>query len=432
VTRFDIVVAGGGSAGLAAAVAAARSGAETLLIERGGLLGGMGASAFVHTICGLYQLRKEPEAIFANDGFSREFACRLIERGGAAGPIRMGRVDVLPHDPVHFAALADEFVAATPRLRTWLHTELIGATRAGNHLESAEVVCRGRRKVVESGAWIDATGDAVLTVLADASYDQVSAERLQRPAYIVLLRGCAHSLFSDDGRLKLAHALAGAVRSGELPPSALGAAFRPGSAADQVFLTIDLAGGGLDGASWDPLSPDCLAEVEMTGRRTALAIVGHFQSKMTDLSACRVAAWPARAGVRESGRIAGVYELSGGDILRGREFDDGVVTVAWPLEFREKPVGPRWQFPREGQPARVPLRCLRHRDVVNLWAAGRCLSASHEAQASIRVIGTCLATGEAAGLAAVESLGQSGECEWNWPALADGVSKRIKNLPRTI
>ena len=89
----EVVVAGGGSAGLSAAIAAARAGAETLLIERGGMLGGMGSSAFVHTICGLYEIRDAPGAIFANEGFPPEFAKRLIgcgrgKSGSSDGPPR--------------------------------------------------------------------------------------------------------------------------------------------------------------------------------------------------------------------------------------------------------------------------------------------------------------------------------------------------------
>ena len=120
--RCDVLVAGGGSAGLAAAVAAARSGAQTLLVERHGCLGGMVPSAFVHSICGLYRLADQPDPILINPGFPTEFARRLLASGGAYGPVRMGRVDVLLHDPAAFSALCDRLVGETPNLEVRFQT----------------------------------------------------------------------------------------------------------------------------------------------------------------------------------------------------------------------------------------------------------------------------------------------------------------------
>jgi len=86
----DVAVIGGGSAGLAAAVAAAREGAEVVLLERHGFLGGMGTASLVHTFCGLYRLRREPGAVWANPGLPVEIAERMIAATGM-GPVRMGR-----------------------------------------------------------------------------------------------------------------------------------------------------------------------------------------------------------------------------------------------------------------------------------------------------------------------------------------------------
>jgi hypothetical protein len=420
-TACDVLVAGGGSAGIAAAVAAARAGAETVLIERGGMLGGMGSSAFVHTVCGLYQLREEPGAVYANEGFAPEFARRLLACGGARQPVRMGRLDVLPHDPVMFAAEADEIVTQTPRLRVWLHAEMISAHQRDGRIAEAEIICRGRRALISAKSFVDATGDAALTALAKAAFGQAEPGRLQRPACLALLRGVAPESLAEEGRLRMAHAIATAVRAGELPVEALGAGFRAGFAPDEAFLTMDLAGDGADGVAWDPFSAEMLARVEFTGRHTALALARFFK--------CRVVAWPARAGVRESRRVTGVHELTGDEVLGGAQFGDGVVNVAWPVELRERTTGPRWRYPDGVLPAQIPLRSLRHRDVPNLWTAGRCISASHEAQAAIRVMGTCFATGEIAGLAAVAATAQGQE--WDWPGLAAGVISQRDNLRRT-
>ena len=109
----DVAVIGGGSAGLAAAVSAARKGARVLLVERHGYLGGMGTASLVHTFCGLYLMRDEPGAVLANPGFASEMAERMIAATGI-GPQRMGRVDVLPQHPVEFARIADDPRARGP------------------------------------------------------------------------------------------------------------------------------------------------------------------------------------------------------------------------------------------------------------------------------------------------------------------------------
>src|SRR5215213_10015788 len=126
--KCDVLVAGGGSAGLAAAVSAARCGVHTVLLERHGCLGGMAPAALVHSICGLYRLPQNGSApVFANHGFAREFANRLLESGGASGPVRMGRVDVLLQQPTAFASMADVIARETPNLEVRFHTELMAA-----------------------------------------------------------------------------------------------------------------------------------------------------------------------------------------------------------------------------------------------------------------------------------------------------------------
>jgi len=416
-TRFDVVVAGGGSAGIAAAIGAARAGARTLLVERGGLLGGMGTAALVHTICGLFLLRSDDKQIWANNGFARVFAERLAASGGARGPVRMGRVLVMPHDPAAFASLADEMTTETADLEVWMHAEIVSVL---GKTEGIEIVCRGVRREIAASAYVDATGDATLTMLAGGDFAMTASEKLQRPAYIAGLRGLPEFFFGDEHRMRLAHKIVGAVSAGRLPREALGAGFRQGVARDEAFLTIDLAG-NREAQGWDPVSPRLLAEVEGQGRRTARAIAGFLSESEEGCESCRVAYWPARAGVRESRRARGVHELSAEEILRGETFDDAIANVGWPIELREKATGPKWLFPETESPAQIPLRCLRHRDLPALWVAGRCLSSTHEAQASIRVMGTCMATGEAAGFAAALDAGR-GRSDWN--ALAAEVATK--------
>jgi len=395
----EVLVAGGGSAGLAAAVSAAKSGAKTILVDRYGFLGGMGTAALVHTICGLYLLRDEPGAVEANGGFASKFARRLIKNGGAHGPVRMGRVDVLPHDPWSFALLADEMVKECPNLQVLMHSEIHAAACHEDGWE-VSVVSRGSCFVVQARMAVDATGDAALAALAEAEWKQAERGLLQRPAYIIKLGGVEADLRKETTRLRLVHGMVRAVKEGALPNEVLGAGFRAGLHAGEGYITMDLTGDASDGAMYDPTDPVVLGQMEQTGRATAKALVAWLAEIQEGFANAHVTAWPTRAGVRESRRVVGRYELSTEDVLEGREFADSIALATWPMELREKATGPKWRFPEGNRPVQVPLRCLRSVSHPRLFAAGRCLSASHGALASLRVMGTCMATGEAAGIAA--------------------------------
>lgn len=381
---------------MAVAIAASRVGARVVLLERNGFLGGMGTAALVHTICGLYVVREDEVVEPANPGIPMEVAQRLLAMGGARGPVHMGKVQVLLHDPWALALLADEMVEECENLTVLLHAEMTGVEGDDGGWEVA-AISRGQEVKVRAQAMVDATGDAVLVSMAGAPWRQVEGARLQRPAYVVKLAGVDQGVLDEAGRLRLAHGIAFGVRSGELPKEVLGAGVRAGANVGECFLTMDLAAGG---EAYDPLDATMLTKMEQLGRRSVGILVDWLKRKQSGFEGCGVAAWPTRAGVRESRRMEGVYELRVEDVLEGRRFEDGIARVAWPVELREKATGPRWLFAKAGSVGEIPLRSLRSAKFESLFAAGRCLSASHEALASVRVMGTCLASGQAAGWAA--------------------------------
>lgn len=401
--RCDVLVAGGGSAGIAAAVAAARSGARTLLVERSGALGGMATAALVHSICGLFLIREEKGVRLANRGFPAEFAGRLLQSGGATAPVRLGKLDVLFHRPAVFAHVADLAVSEEKNLEVRLHTEIIGAETnspngKSNAIASVEICCREKREIIEPKAVVDASGDGAIAQLSGAAFEKEPTEKLQRPAFVFSLQGVKMEALTDSRRFKIAHRIASAVHDGILPRGALGAGLRHGISRREVFVTIDLD--APDGMEFDPLKPECLTALEMQGRSLAMAVSEFLRRGIDGFANSELAAFPSRIGVRESRRIKGEYAIQESDILRGAEFPDAVALSAWPMELREQATGPRFRFAEKNRACEIPLRALRADSMENFFVAGRCISSSHMAQASLRVIGACFATGEAAGLAA--------------------------------
>ena len=396
---YDVAVIGGGSAGLAAAVTAARCGARTILLERYGYLGGMGTASLVHTFCGLYLLRSEPDAVLANPGFATEMAERMIAATGL-GPVRMGRVDVLPQHPVEFVRIADELVAAEPLLEPMLHTEVLAVRREDGDGWKVELGGRGRVRSISAKALVEASGDAVVADFIAGGAVITESPRLQRPAYVFGVQGMPG--FDDAVRLQTAGWIVDGIRKGALPKSALGLSFRASGREGEIFGSLDLTGGEAV-SGYDPLDSRCLTALEADGRSIAVQVVRYLSQEVAWWRKAYISHWPVRAGVRESRRWIGDYVLTGEDLLTGARFDDEIALATWPMEFRETAKGPKLRYPEGNRPAGIPLRCLKPGGIGRLFVAGRCISTDHEAQASIRVMGTCFATGEAAGRAAARS-----------------------------
>jgi hypothetical protein len=393
--KVDVAVIGGGSAGIAAAMTAARSGADVVLVEQGSRPGGNASAARVHTLCGLYFLRESESCPleYANGGFPRETAEALLKTRGARGPVRMGRLDVLLHRPEAFADIAIGLISGLPNLRLLTRTTLHKVWRSGTGaIASLLLDTPTGRLTIDVGAVVDATGDAGVAFAAEASTEISALESLQRPAYVLGLEGIDPSLMTPDGRLGLAHAISSAVSRGQLPEESLGTSFREGVAPGELWMTIDLTAG-----DFDPLAKSDRDSLMNEASLLAESITEFLRKYVAGFRHARISSLPERLGIRESRRIVGRQQLTGEDVLTGRRFPEEAALSSWPVELREKAGNVRFRFPEGGRPCGIPLDCLRSRDVPNLLAAGRCISTTHEAHAAIRVIGTSLATGEAAG-----------------------------------
>jgi hypothetical protein len=396
---FDVAVVGGGMAGIAAALSAARLGARTLLIERDHELGGNATQALVHTICGLYRAASEGEAVPAHRGLPGSFAQALRAAGAAGSPERAGRVYVLPTYPPRAAALAQRLCAAEPSLSVRLGCELVGADLAGDAPASHALWLRdeaaGEREI-EAAIALDASGDAALGAHGGAQTARVGAHELQIPAYIFCMRGVESSEVEGFARLRLSHAVASAVRSGRLPEGCESVLARPGAEAGEAYLTLNLP--RPPGATYAPLDPACLAGLEARARQSAERVADFLRRTRPGFEKSEILAWPRRIGVRETRRLRGIAELTREDVLAGRSRPDEVAVSTWPIELWHDPHRAHLEYP-EG-PCSIPLGALVSRSHPRLGMAGRCLSASHEALGALRVIGTALATGQAAGVAA--------------------------------
>ena len=196
--------------------------------------------------------------------------------------------------------------------------------------------------------------------------------------------------------MALLRTLVRAEQEGLLPKGASNLTLAPSLQPGEVVCKLTLSGITEE----LPASRDFLTVAEQEGRKRALAVT-EFLKTLPPFARSFVSHAAPQVGVRESRRLVGRYQLSREDVLAGRKFEDGVARASWPIElWEEGRLGATYEYLDDGQTYDIPLRCLQARDVENLFVAGRCMSASHEALGSTRVIGTCLATGEAVGMAA--------------------------------
>lgn len=397
----DVAVVGGGLAGVAAALAAAEAGARTLLLERADTLGGNVSQAFVHTLCGLYLGADAGDAIPANPGFPMRFARALQAEGAAGEPERAGRVWVLPTDPQRVAEVAVRRCRATPGLALQLGHELVSAslTRDGSGPQSLRTrSAHGGSRTFEAAVVVDASGDAALAALGGADVERAEPDSVQLASYIFRLAGVdAGALEELRGfeRLRVTSAVAGAVRSGELPPGCEAVLVRPGVIHGVVYVTLNLP---RPEGGFDPLSPECVDALHARARFGAEQLVAWLRQSRAAFAQCRVDAWPARVGIRETRRVCGRTDVSGADVRAGRRRDDEVALSSWPIELWHDHRRARFEVP--AGPCSIPLGALVSRSHPRLAMAGRCLAADHEALGALRVLGTALASGEAAGVAA--------------------------------
>jgi hypothetical protein len=393
----DVAVIGGGPAGIAAALAAAASGAATVLVERDAALGGNATHALVHTICGLY-LQDTDYPQLVHPGLPSRLADALVRSDGAGDPEVAGRVRYLPIRPPAFAELAANTCAKAPGLSVQLRTTLVGAELGRGARAASQLLLRTATgsSELEARVVIDTSGEAAAAALGGAETAIAESAILQRPSIIFRLVGVQGEAFAGFERLRLSSAVAHAARSGGLPPECESLVVRGDGQPGSLYATLTLP--PLAGRPFAPLDSDYLAALRVRGYDWARKVVAFLRATRPGFAGARVADWPARVGIRETRRVVGRDELTREDVLEGHRHRDEVALGSWPIELWEDHRRPRYEY--QHGPCSIPLGALVSRDAPMLGMAGRCLSATHDALGSLRVIGTALATGEAIGVAA--------------------------------
>jgi hypothetical protein len=378
----DILVAGGGVSGTAAALAAARGGADTVLIEKENVLGGAGYFGLLHFMCGLYLNGDTLPAETLNHGIVREIVAMLCDISPHRTIRKIGRVYVLPYSKEDLLSVFTSLCGKEPKLSVHYNKKAISVEKKDGMIIKIIVDHSGSGRDIFPKAVIDCSGNGDISAMAGASFELSSSEKLQLAGYILLLKGLKDA--DDTLSIKVPYYLAAAVREKILSPYLRFTTFTPGDAPDEGYCKMSID--GIDGT-----------EREQRARKDAVAVHDYLKNILPSFRDSYIAGSSSHVMDREGRRVSGEYTLTEEDVLNARKFHDGVVKNSWPIEIWDKNKGTIYKYIKHGDYYEIPFRCLKVKGIANLFCAGRCISVSSGALGSTRVMGACIALGEQAG-----------------------------------
>lgn len=407
--EVDVLVAGAGAAGMAAATVSAEMGLDTLLIEKYGFAGGAAVAGLSGTICGLYAGVEHPSDEVPRQlvhGFAERFRKGLADRGGVTSPQVYGQTHTVTHDPHVWREVADGFLTESG-VKTLFHTQIVSTIVEGDEIRGAVIMSKAGLSTILARRVIDASGDAVVTSRAGLGTTMGENGTVQTPTMIFRLGNVdveeftkfwgADTISPPEVTEMIDQA---AQREGLLLPRNKIWIF-PTSRPNELLVNATRISGA-DNRSLNPVDPLDFTEAEIMGRRQVRDYASFVVSEIPGCSEAFLNDTGVEVGIRQTRSIRGAKTLTNDDVVNMRKSDSGIVRSAWPIELHSG-TKPKLHWLVDDY-YEIPYECLVPEVGENLIVAGRCLSAEHEALASARVTAQCFEMGQAAALATSISL----------------------------
>lgn len=412
--EFDVVVLGGGPAGIAAAAAAGQHGCKTLLVERYGFLGGMGTAAGVTNFCGLHaNVHGKIKQVV--HGVAGDLLARIDRLGGLNEPhMVLGKTCAQAYDTAVYKCAADDLLLSR-NVSIAFHAFAAGVVMDGpGRIKALLIETKSGRRAIVGRVFIDCSGDGDLTAFAGAAFDKGDGGEMLFPTTMFRLNGVDADKAGEAWRT-IPTLMDEAEKRGVKFPRK-GAIVRPQKHTTEWRVNVtqvkNEAGGAVDATDAVQLSAG-----EIEGRRQALTFFEFLKREAPGFADAYIVDIPPQLGVRETRRIRGAYTLTADDVISCASFDDTVGVNGWPIENHVAgDVVWRWpDIPASRGFNHLPYRMLTPQTLNgtvfdNLLVAGRCASMTHEGQSAARVSGACFVMGQAAGTAAHLSLAGNTGC----------------------
>ncbi len=401
IADVDVCVVGAGSAGSSAAIAAARTGASVLLVDRLPFLGGT-STAVLDTFYGFYTPGSEARKVVG--GIGDDVVAALLGLGPVVErPNTYGAGTGVTYLAEHLK-VAWEQLAVDAGVRILLHAMVQDADVRDGRIESIVVATRAGLARVRATTFVDASGDADLSAFAGFGFETAGEmDPAQTLTTTFRMTNVDQAKRRSVSKARLHALMAEAAASGryDLPRREGSDHETPVDGMTATVMTrLDSFRRDDDGRIVNATDPWFLTEAEIAGRRQALEYVRFLIDRVPGYEHASLVALGTGIGVRETRRVYGDARLMREDVLTGRAFDDAIGLCAAPIEDHHGGDGTTWQYLPDGAAVGIPYGTLVVRDAANVLVAGRCFSATHDAHASVRSMAQCMAMGQAAGTAA--------------------------------
>lgn len=397
----DVLVIGGGMAGVGAAVSAATPGIKVMLIEKNSFLGGIATASLVSTVCGCYASTGERLKII---GGVWDF---VIEELKALNGINEGinrdthRSDIC--DPELLKCALDNVIVKR-NIELFLNSQVIDVTVTNRKIQMVYIINNesGRKYVIFPQRVIDATGNALINYLTDSQSYVQGNERggIQASTMVFRLNNVDCDVAQGVTKSRIKELILEAKKKGEYNQERV----------NGVFTIMPDNKSAIINVNWvntNDMNSVNLTGGQIEGRKKVLENYLFFKKYVPGFQNCVISSIASNLGIRETRRIVGEYVLNEDDIIAGREFTDGIALCSWPMEYHDYE-NAKLSYSWVKKSYQIPYRCMLPKHLDNLLVAGRSISTTSMAYSSTRVMGPCLATGQAAGLAMRLSLQQ--EC----------------------
>jgi len=420
IAETDVVVIGGGPGGFPAAVAAARNNAHVLIIERYGFLGGLATAGLMGPIFGFAPIGCEHPIL---GGIPIEVIRRLQEIGAAPDDEYINW-DAIRFDPELLKHVIDRLLQEA-KVQILLHSLAGGVTINDDRIEAVVIESKSGRAAIKGKVFVDATGDGDIAYRSGCPYTKGRpADKLTQSMGTKFRIGGVQPM-TDREEEYYAELVKKAIDEKRIPAYH---AFYKEVSENGVTLRNNEVTPTVTRCPGDGTNVFDLTRAELKIREDSLKILHFYRKNVKGYSSCYLIDTPTQVGVRETRQITGDYVLTGYDVLEGRKFSDKIAHGCWFIDIhcplgrynsksnlcsKECKIKPPCIMqtkysdqlyptlnPPKGSYYDIPYRCIVPKKINNLLISGRPISADHGGMASTRVIGTCMAIGQAAGVAA--------------------------------
>jgi hypothetical protein len=387
--KTQILVVGSGSAGATAAITAARLGAEVTLVERYGFMGGI-STQVLDTFYGFYTPGSQAHKVVG--GVPDLIIDELFRRKAAIyRPNTYGAGQGITYD-AEVLKVVWETVSSQSGVRCVYHSLVVDVLVEDNILRGVILANKSGMFRMMADVVIDASGDADIAAACGVPFESAKDGKIQSLTTTFKLINVDVARATQVKKNEL-HALMASAEGYDLPRKEGSVHITPlnGVMATNMTRVTNI----------DPNDVEQLSLAEIEGRRQAMEYTRFLIERVPGYEKASLGGLSTQIGVRESRRIFGEYRLTRADVLAAQKFDDVVAQCGAPIEEHHAGADTRWEYLPDGETYHIPYRSLLPQKVDGLLVSGRCLSADHDAHASVRSMGQCMAMGQAAGAAAV-------------------------------